>query len=87
MKHEFLWAIDGPNKLAHFCVVNRDNPDRIRTAAVCGYGYPGMGEYKPAPNDADPCPLCLKIERSGAEIRFVIPGTGEKIVVREGRRR
>lgn len=76
---------DTPDVQAHFCAFNESNP-RVKAAAVCGYGYPGMKPYVRARENATACADCMRIDRSGIRIVFRDPFTREKIVVREAKR-
>ncbi len=83
MNAEMQWLQGESNREAHLCVINRDGP-RPRAAAICNNR--ARLTWKQATMESVLCATCVNMEQSEKAIVFVMPDTGNRIVVREAKR-
>lgn len=84
MNAEMKWLRSDKNRVAHLCVINRDEPSNVRAAAICNNRalFNWTGEAMP---ENPRCETCVNMEASEKAIVFVMPDTGARITVREGK--
>lgn len=64
----------------HLCAVNSDK----RAAAVCGFGAPGIQWQRVSRLNANFCPRCVVLDKSGCELNFKMRN-GATVRVRDRR--